>query len=280
MFVAMLTRMLIQEHKFKPIAGNVLALGKQSVTLDVATIKRLFAEADCAINPNLDEQNLMRDTSTRARGSLADVGFMKFFSDSINYKTLDVSTYEGADIIHDLNYPVPDNLVGQFDFIIDGGTFDHLVDIRMAFRNVIRMLKPGGRIFQWNAASNFANLAYVSFSADFFFDFFLINKFSDCRTYFAESDGVTAQNWKLTEFIPDAATQYISFPSPKTVMTIVLAEKGADSTDDRIPIQWQYRDEKLRQEYLSNLAVMRNSLRPSLQGYQLSLKHYRELGWL
>lgn len=280
MFVVMSTRMLIQEHQYRPITGNVLALGKQSVGFDAATMASLFSEFGVQVDPDLDVRTFSGDETTRYRGAMSDVDFMKFFGSTINYRTMDVSNYEGADIVHDLNVPIPDELVGQFDFIIDGGTFDHLVDLRTAFRNVVRMLKPSGRIFQWNAASNYTNQSYLSFSPDFFFDFYLINKFVDCRVFVAEGSAAGAQNWKLTQFVPDCVTQYSEYRSAEYVMTVVLAEKGPDSTDHRVPIQQQYRDTDLGLEYRSNLAMMRDSPRPRLRTFGRQRQGYEELGWL
>ena len=54
----------------------------------------------------------------------------------------DVSAYEGADIIHILNLPVPKSSYGEADFIVGGGTFDHLFDMRVASENVVNLIRP------------------------------------------------------------------------------------------------------------------------------------------
>jgi hypothetical protein len=46
-----------------------------------------------------------------------------------------VSPYEGAEIIHDLNRPVPDKLKESADFIVDGSTLDNVFDPAMVLRN-------------------------------------------------------------------------------------------------------------------------------------------------
>src|SRR3954454_8629360 len=47
--------------------------------------------------------------------------FFKYLG-SRTIKSLDFSGFEGAEIIHDLNNPVPRELSDQFDCIFDGGT--------------------------------------------------------------------------------------------------------------------------------------------------------------
>ena len=37
-------------------------------------------------------------------------------------KALDASNYEGAEVVHDLNKPIPDHLHGTADFVVDGSS--------------------------------------------------------------------------------------------------------------------------------------------------------------
>ena len=259
MFVEALIKLLVSEHAKQPISGNVLSLGKQSITVPLPKIKNIFQDYDCKINTNFKEQY---DNTTRARsGGLDDESFFSLFG-NINYRTLDVSNYENASIIHNLNFPIPKELEGQFDFIIDGGTFDHLFDIKTCFENVTKLLKPGGRILQWNAASNFANAAYISFSADFFYDYYALNSFADCRTFFAISHSMGAQNWLFYEFIPPKNNeQYDHFkPNSWYMMTIVIAKKDINSSYQNIPVQLNYRDADKQNEYIKNSAKFKSNI--------------------
>lgn len=303
MIVEALARFLVAIHKEQPITGNVLALGKQTIKLSINKLIEIFKENSCEINPNLDLNNLKKDISSRFRetDSMDDSTFFKFFSD-LNYQTLDVTDYEGASIIHDLNNPIPTELEGQFDFIIDGGTFDHLFDLKNCFENVVKLMKPDGRIFQWNAASNYSNAGYLSFSADYFYDYYILNKFTKCQTYFAQSHCMSAPNWYITEFVPDASAQ--RYPEFKRTsfysMVIVVATKGKDSTYNVAPIQLQYRDKTIQKNYEEVVRNMqKNTSRLKLKSlsyrkaqlprrYKAKLffepksdsKIYRKIGWL
>lgn len=254
MLVETLIKLLVAEHKKSPITGNILTLGKQTVGTPLSKILQIFHEQDCDINPTFNLEDVKFDQSTRIRSdhSIDDLDFFRLFGD-VNYQTMDVSKYEQASILHNLNEPIPPELQGQFDFIIDGGTFDHLFDIKTAFSNVVQLLKPGGRVFQWNAASNYGNAGYISFSADFFYDYYALNRFADCRTYFAQNNDIGGENWYLSEFIPPGGPYGHFKPSYFYVMVIVMAKKGIHSTYDRMPIQLQYRDEVLKEEYKRNI---------------------------
>ena len=58
--------------------------------------------------------------------------------------SLDASDFEGADIICDLNRPIPEEYRNQFTCIIDGGTTEHIFSFPQAMENVIDMLTVGG----------------------------------------------------------------------------------------------------------------------------------------
>jgi len=59
-------------------------------------------------------------------------------------QVVDLSDYEGADVILDLSQPLPATYANMFGFIYDGGTTEHIFDTVCAFRNIDLMLKPGG----------------------------------------------------------------------------------------------------------------------------------------
>ena len=58
--------------------------------------------------------------------------------------SLDASDFEGADIICDLNRPLPEEYINKFTCVIDGGTTEHVFSFDQAMENVIDMLKVGG----------------------------------------------------------------------------------------------------------------------------------------
>lgn len=264
-----LARMIVREHLYKPITGRVLCLGRQTIGITYEQFVELLKQENYLVsNDVLDSTKSEHDNQTRVGKKNSDFISDKVFFDLLGIKqvrSMDVSTYEKADIIHDLNKPIPKNLEGQFDFIIDGGTFDHLFDLRTAFENVVKMLKVGGKVFQWNAASNFAGDTYLSFGPDFFYDYYVLNKFADCKVYLAEVDvrGGQKEQWDIYEFV---GTKYRYFYSKRVVMVIVLAEKGPSSTYSRMPVQLQYRDAHLKQEYEDNQKIISLSARRSYRG--------------
>lgn len=263
MIVPTLARLIVREHLYNPIYGTVLTLGRQTIAMTYEQVLELLQQEGYVVPDHiLSETQVTQDQKTRYGKDTTFISDNVFFG-LLGIKDLlamDVSSYEDADILHNLNEPIPETLYGQFDFIIDGGTFDHCFDVRTAFENVVRMLKPNGRIFHWNAASNFTGAAYLSFGPDIFYDYYILNQFADCKVYVAEVDRLSqSELWNLYEF--EGGGQYSHFRSARIQMVIVLAEKSSSSTWDRMPVQAQYRDESLWNSYRTGLRLIQKSNR-------------------
>ena len=91
---------------------------------------------------------------------------------------IDVSDYEGADTIYDLADDLPDELVEKFDYIVDGGTLEHIFDISQAMFNVSSMLKKGGMIFHFSVIAGDIDHAFYSISPTFYEDYYSDNNFA------------------------------------------------------------------------------------------------------
>ncbi len=181
-----------------------------------------------------------------------------------NIKALDVSDYEGADIVHDLTTPIPNALEGSADFILDGSTLDNVFDPATALRNIARLLKPGGRFVSINVASNHYD-PYTILTPHWLLDYFVVNGFSDCKVYTFVYNG---PNGGMNVFAPDLALMRKDHAQPHNLTSIhpmglvVMAEKDPDSTWDRTPVQHQYRSDW--DQFDAKLSVIRKSKRPEV----------------
>ena len=69
--------------------------------------------------------------------------------------TLDLSDFEGADIIFNLNESeCPDPLRDKYDVIYENGTLEHISHVPNALANMHEMLKINGRIILCMPTSN------------------------------------------------------------------------------------------------------------------------------
>ena len=198
-----------------------------------------------------DPKNL--DVSTRHRNStIRDNIFIETYCD-VNYNCIDVSDYEGANIICDLNHPISDSLENRFDFIFSGGCLDNVFNPVSLLVNTSKMLKPGGRVMHYETFGGVPGF-YLSFSPEWFYSYYAINNFKDCKVYVChqieKGETRTFYNTNLFEYNPEftRSKNYDYFDAALAcagmMYVMVIAEKGEDSTNEIMPTQIQYLDEK------------------------------------
>lgn len=84
------------------------------------------------------------------------------------YDDLDAYDFDRPTIIHDLNMPVPATLQHRFGLVIDGGTIEHIFDLRTSFQNMVLMTAIGGRVIHWNSASNMIDHGFWAINASMY----------------------------------------------------------------------------------------------------------------
>ncbi|MEO8450970.1 MAG: hypothetical protein ABI647_14330, partial [Gemmatimonadota bacterium] len=98
--------------------------------------------------------------------------FLRTFLGAESVSTMDYSTYEGADIVHDLNEPIPEELRGRFDAVIECGSLEHIFNFPTAIGNLMKTVKVGGAIFISVPANNLCGHGFYQFSPELMFRVF------------------------------------------------------------------------------------------------------------
>ncbi len=230
-------RFIAYEHKKRPFTGPVLTLGRQSVqaTLDEACqLLRSQGITPAPLPPGEGTRtNIPGWFNTVREKNISDVAFFKLMGVT-EVMALDYSDYEGVEIEHDLNSVVPDELENRFDLIVDGGTLEHVFDVRQALMNIALMLKPGGRVIHFSPASNHVNHGFYQFSPTLFLDYYGANGFGNLKAYLVEHN--------LSVIHPDPVEWSEVgvdgwFASNRALETVFVAEKLTTSTVHVVPMQ-------------------------------------------
>lgn len=276
--------MIIQEHLYRPIQGKVLLIGRQNTDITPQAMINLLALYD--LKPRISlvletpgslEHKTLTLSDDTAR--IADVSVFHSLADC-EVMALDISDYEGAEIIHDLNLPLPEKYKNQFDFIFDGSSMDNIFNGPQALISLSELLRPGGRLLLYNAA-NSSPTAYLQYSPDWVFDFFAVNGYADCKVYIHEFP------WDFEQVVP-ASIPPGGFPpqtgcfwhfDPLVVYSgqfgfqnseikdggqrfyHAIAEKADNSTSNIAPVQMHYRGSN-RAVYVEAARRFRESSRP------------------
>ena len=139
--------------------GDTLTIGRLDLNVYPAKMRQVMARAglpDTAFAPNAP-----------------DTGFAEPVFKSLGARSvaaLDVSNFEGAEFIHDLNQPVRDDLKQRFDTVYDGGTLEHVFNFPVALRNCMEMVREGGRFITHTCANNWCGHGFYQFSPELFYN--------------------------------------------------------------------------------------------------------------
>ncbi len=90
------------------------------------------------------------------------------------YKELDIN--DRADILWDLNYPIPEKYVEKYDFAIDSAV-KYVSNMPQALINVMNMIKPGGALTITGPLGDISGRFPLSPSIEFLHDFLNLNGF-------------------------------------------------------------------------------------------------------
>jgi hypothetical protein len=81
---------------------------------------------------------------------------------------LDISDYEGATVIQDLNFEISDAMQ-KYSLVIDIGTLEHVFNIGQGLENIKRLCLPGGYVLMLSPANNWLGHGFYQFSPELFF---------------------------------------------------------------------------------------------------------------
>ena len=118
-------RFLAREHKNKPFKSPVLTLGRQAVWATYDEARKILISEGIQPQPLEEVTNLTTEIPTQSSKYISDITLFRLMNVE-ELQSLDVSDYEYADVIVDMNKPIPIELQGQFNLIIDGGTLEHI----------------------------------------------------------------------------------------------------------------------------------------------------------
>lgn len=98
-----------------------------------------------------------------------------FFGKMLGAKTLmsfDFSAYQGAGVVHDFNQPLPRAYHTTCDAVVDGGSIEHIFDIKQVLSNYMALPKIGGDVHICTNANNVCGHGFYQFSPEFFYRVF------------------------------------------------------------------------------------------------------------
>lgn len=208
---------------------------KSCLTLGVPTLN--FSDEHFlhhwSTHPDLRDANIGKQPFDTAAGFFHNLGFD-------NISALDISDYEGADIIADLNDPdLPKKIGRQFDVVYDSGTLEHIFDAPSAMRSIAQLVRIGGVVVHATPSNGFLDHGFWQISPDLYRTFYKKAGFEVLTSslfVFAESPYAmpAEQNLYRTH-----GRKYITEMAPEAIL-VFAARKTHDGNLGPISMQEYY----------------------------------------
>jgi SAM-dependent methyltransferase len=194
---------LLHAHSMDVSFKSTLMIGRQTLYASRGELSHVLNGHNRPVTAEA-RLKFQGSTSSYAEEFLSCLGAQKIDS-------MDFSEFEGATITHDLNRPIPDHLNQKFDVVFDGGSLEHVFDVRTGFRNIMSMVRVGGHFLGVSPANSFMGHGFYQFSPEFFFE------------VFSEQNGFRVRQVILCEY---GKKRWYEVTAPREVRSRVLLGKS------------------------------------------------------
>lgn len=218
--------------------GSVLQIGRQGATF---TKKELMGL--------LSSKGLELPRFELGKSQILSVGlYEKFPTDlevfsSVGFSgihVLDVNNYEGADILHDLNLPVSQDLYEKFDLIYDGGSTEHVFNLPQVLENYSKMVKVGGVIIHDSPTNNWVNHGYYQIQPELYLDYYNENNYEVLQIQIVESKRRHLAKAKIYDYDPEVFEKLSHGGWGKAILDTWISVRKTESITCKFPQQSRY----------------------------------------
>jgi SAM-dependent methyltransferase len=170
-----LTPLLLEEVMKRLTPGKaVVSMGYPDITASRAWLRERLGEKILALKWREDAESICKRHGIPQQDIVDSESLFGCFDCSLD--VFDIVQERGTEIVLDLNYPVPENAVGQFDFCLDVGTTEHCFNAPQALVNMASVVKVGGVVMHENPF-NWGNHGFWNLNPTLFEDFYTANGF-------------------------------------------------------------------------------------------------------
>jgi SAM-dependent methyltransferase len=154
-------RFLLQARAERRVFGRTLTIGRQNFFVNRPRLEQLAREFGF---------NTLEFLKSASPADLVYIEpFFKHLLQATEIESLDVSNYEGATHVHDMNQPIPEALKNSFDTVFEAGSLEHIFNLPVAIKNLMDALRPGGTLFIQTPANNYFGHGFYQFSPELFY---------------------------------------------------------------------------------------------------------------
>lgn len=154
-------RLLLDARAHGANFEQIATIGRQSLHIDAPTLSGLLRTYGLS-------------TSEPEAATLLTVadGFCEPLLELLgarNICSIDVSSYENATVLHDMNDPIGENLRNRFSVVVESGSLEHVFNFPRAIANCMQMVKTGGHLLAVTPTNNQMGHGFYQFSPELYF---------------------------------------------------------------------------------------------------------------
>lgn len=206
-----------------PLLRTIASHSGRALTFGVQ--RPLFSGHQMARVANVDDAKEVVDQTDVFRA----LGFARV-------ESLDVSAYEGAEHIFDLNETSsPVHLIGAYDAVFTGGTLEHVFHVSHALQHAARFVRPGGTLIHLGPSNNWINHGFYQLCPTLLLDFLAANDWVINESLLIDTITRDPNHWRIKP-----ATHKVKAEGIRQ-LHYVTARKTDGATSDRIPTQRSYK---------------------------------------
>lgn len=202
--------------------GRAVTLGRQEIHIPSSTVEFFLQKYGC--NP--------KPYSGFCEPLLQGLGF-----ESVD--SIDNSDFEGATILHNMNHPIYRD---PYDFILDGGTIEHIFNTPQVCENIINLLNVGGVYLSITPNNNSSGHGIYQFSPEFYLTAFSEEYGMKVLELYLAKVGTGMEEW-INVNSYQGGRNMTSFGTNEPVYTIAIVQKVSTKRKSLIhqsPNQYSY----------------------------------------
>ena len=252
-------RILLAAREAGASFDHVLTIGRQELHINRSELPGLLSRHGIDVSAEAAKK-IFQDASGYCEPLLGLLGARKIDS-------LDISAFEGASILHDMNEPLPEELSERFTFVFDGGSIEHVFQYPMALKNCMRAVRVGGHFITVTPANNLTGHGFYQFSPELFFRALTrINGFEIVKILLYEYPWKSAGWYEVAD--PERARRRVVLKNRHPVYLIAWAKRIASVPIFAQPLQQSdYAAAWKQSEGQSDLAQEQRSRPPFYKRY-------------
>jgi hypothetical protein len=217
------TRFLLYAKRLGVDFSKSATIGRQGLHLDRAELKRNF------LNSRVEIDEAMLNSMFDAGPSYADRFLNALGAREVD--SFDYSNYEGANVIHDMNLPAPENFKEKYSVVIDGGSLEHVFNYPTAIKNCMEFVRPGGHFIAMNPTNNHLGHGFYQFSPELYFRVLVPDNGFEMQHALIAEERTNCKWWAVRD--PAAVGRRVTLVNDRSTTIYVIAKKIAST----VPLQ-------------------------------------------